>query len=114
MTRQHYSRLYRSRRRRRPPKSAAPLLPYALVRESDTSQNFEEPQYETPFPTSSPPQQQTAVYDDLQDVVYVDSEDPMYVQSDRGELTEYVQADSCGTRERKESQGLTDNIYDNI
>ncbi|KAL5266321.1 hypothetical protein ACHWQZ_G003669 [Mnemiopsis leidyi] len=115
--------LYRSRRRRRPPKSAAPLLPYALVRESDTSQNFEEPQYETPFPTSSPPQQQTAVYDDLQDVVYVESEEPMYVQSDRGELTEYVQADSCGTtpgysvfcgRERKESQGLTDNIYDNI
>ena len=48
----------------------------------------------------------------------------MYVQSDRGgDVTEYVQADSCGTtpgysvfcgRERAESRGLTDNIYDNI
>ena len=79
--------------------------------------------YETPLPTGPQQQQQAAVYDDLQDVVYVESEDPMYVQSDRGDVTEYVQADSCGTtpgysvfcgRERAESRGLTDNIYDNI
>ena len=113
--------MFRNRERRSPPKSAAPLVPYHVVRESDSYSPYEEPVYERP---NAP--DQNVIYDDPRAVQYVEPDvDPMYVQSDRGEVTEYVQAESCsepgysafcGNVREPQRDGFTDidNIYDNI
>ena len=112
--------MLKSKRRRRPPKSAAPLVPYTAVRESDTSYNYdlEEPEYERPNPSAEP-----VIYEEPRGPQYVEPE-PMYVQGDRGEVNpdcDYVQADStpgysafCGNERESRGDGFTDNIYDNI
>ncbi|XP_063686185.1 furin-like protease 2 [Bolinopsis microptera] len=112
--------LFRNRRRS-PPKSAAPLVPYHVVRESESYSPYEEPIYERP---NAP--DQNVIYDDPRAVQYVEPDaDPMYVQSDRGEVTEYVQAETCGepgysvfcgNAQEPQGNGFTDidNIYDNI
>ena len=89
------------------------------MRESPTSYNYEEPEYERPNLPG-----QTVIYEEPRGQQYVEPEDPMYVQSDRGEEPEdsaYVQADSvpgysvfCGNERESNDDSFTGNIYDNI